>query len=93
MSDIDNKVKMIVEGLLLASGRPLSINDIAGVFQEDERPDKKELKENSIICCEQQETVVKKPARSGDLAQSVKEILAPLPVVADPTAGCIAAVA
>ena len=45
MSDIDNKVKMIVEGLLLASGRPLSINDIAGVFQEDERPDKKELKE------------------------------------------------
>ena len=45
MSDIDNKVKMIVEGLLLASGRPLSINDIAGVFQEDERPDKNELKE------------------------------------------------
>ena len=45
MSDIDNKVKMIVEGLLLASGRPLSINDIAGVFQEDERPDRNELKQ------------------------------------------------
>lgn len=44
MSDIDNKVKMIVEGLLLAAGRPLSLDNIAQVFSEDERPDKNELK-------------------------------------------------
>ncbi len=44
MSDVDNKVKMIVEGLLLAAGRPLSLENISQVFSEDERPDKKELK-------------------------------------------------
>ena len=35
---------MIVEGLLLAAGRPLSLDNIAQVFSEDERPDKNELK-------------------------------------------------
>ena len=44
MEDIDNKVKMVVEGLLLASGRPLTIANIANVFEEKERPDSKELR-------------------------------------------------
>ncbi len=44
MSDVDNKVKMIVEGLLLAAGRPLTLDNIAQVFAEQERPDRKELK-------------------------------------------------
>lgn len=43
MSDVDNKVKMIVEGLLLAAGRPLTLDNIAQVFSEDEKPDKEEL--------------------------------------------------
>ncbi|MBL4820087.1 MAG: SMC-Scp complex subunit ScpB [Gammaproteobacteria bacterium] len=45
MSDVDNKIKMIVEGLLLAAGKPLNLDVIAGVFSEDERPDKEELTE------------------------------------------------
>ena len=44
MSEVDNKVKMIVEGLLLAAGRPLTLDNIIAVFSEDEKPDKKELK-------------------------------------------------
>ncbi|MBT73355.1 MAG: SMC-Scp complex subunit ScpB [Gammaproteobacteria bacterium] len=44
MSDVDNKVKMVVEGLLLAAGRPLSLDNIAQVFSKHERPDRKELK-------------------------------------------------
>ena len=44
MGDVDNKVKMVVEGLLLASGRPLTIANIANVFEEKERPDSKELR-------------------------------------------------
>ena len=44
MSDVDNKVKMIVEGLLLAAGRPLTLDNIAQIFSKKERPDKKELK-------------------------------------------------
>ncbi len=44
MTDLDNKVKMIVEGLLLAAGRPLTLDNIALVFNEKERPDSKELK-------------------------------------------------
>lgn len=43
MSDVDNKVKMIVEGLLLAAGRPLTLDNIIQVFSEDERPDRAEL--------------------------------------------------
>ena len=49
MGDIDNKVKMIIEGLLLASSRPLSLSEIAQVFDESERPDKKELKQTIAI--------------------------------------------
>lgn len=46
MSEVDNKVKMIVEGLLLAAGRPLSLDNIIAVFNDDdEKPDKKELKD------------------------------------------------
>lgn len=44
MADVDNKVKMIVEGLLLAAGRPLTLDNIAKIFDKKERPDKKELK-------------------------------------------------
>ena len=43
MIDVDNKVKMIIEGLLLAAGRPLSLASIAAVFAEGERPDDEEL--------------------------------------------------
>ncbi|MCB1670561.1 MAG: SMC-Scp complex subunit ScpB [Gammaproteobacteria bacterium] len=45
MADVDNKIKMIVEGLLLAAGKPLSLAVIAGVFSEDERPDNDELRQ------------------------------------------------
>ena len=45
MADVDNKIKMIVEGLLLAAGKPLSLGVIASVFSENERPDNAELKE------------------------------------------------
>jgi segregation and condensation protein B len=44
MSDVDNKVKMVVEGLLLAAGRPLTLDNIAQIFARKERPDKKELR-------------------------------------------------
>jgi len=44
MSDVDNKVKMIVEGLLLAAGRPLTLDSIIQVFSKDEQPDRQELK-------------------------------------------------
>jgi len=44
MSDVDNKVKMIVEGLLLSAGRPLSLDNIIAVFSEEEKPDRQELK-------------------------------------------------
>ncbi len=40
---IDHKVKIIVEGVLMAAGRPLNVDQIGEVFSEDERPDKKEL--------------------------------------------------
>ena len=43
MNDVDNKVKMIIEGLLLAAGRPLPLESIAAVFSEEECPDNKEL--------------------------------------------------
>lgn len=44
MSDVDNKVKMIVEGLLLAAGKPLTLDNIIQVFSDDEKPDRQELK-------------------------------------------------
>ncbi|MFM1897201.1 MAG: hypothetical protein RLZZ385_2275 [Pseudomonadota bacterium] len=45
MTDVDNKVKMVVEGLLMAAGKPLSLDVILGVFSDDERPDRNELRE------------------------------------------------
>ncbi len=45
MSDVDNKLKMIVEGLLLAAGKPLDLELMAAVFSEEERPDKTELRQ------------------------------------------------
>lgn len=45
LPDVDNKVKMIVEGLLLAAGKPLSLDSIIQVFSVDERPDKNELRD------------------------------------------------
>lgn len=64
MSDIDNKVKMIVEGLLLAAGRPLTLDNISAVFSEDERPDKKEL-----------QTVMEEISQScGDRGFELKEV-------------------
>ncbi len=44
MSDVDNKVKMIVEGVLLAAGRPLTLDNIIQVFSKEEQPDRAELK-------------------------------------------------
>ncbi len=44
MSDVDNKVKMVVEGLLMAAGRPLTLDNIIQVFARGEKPDRKELK-------------------------------------------------
>ena len=44
MSDVDNKVKMIVEGVLLAAGRPLTLDNIVQVFSKEEQPDRAELK-------------------------------------------------
>ena len=44
MSEVDNKVKMIVEGVLLAAGKPVSMETISQVFSRDERPDRKELR-------------------------------------------------
>lgn len=35
---------MIVEGLLLSAGRPLSLDNIIAVFSADEKPDRQELK-------------------------------------------------
>jgi segregation and condensation protein B len=43
MNDVDNKVKMIIEGLLLAAGRPLTLESIAAVFNDDQRPENEEL--------------------------------------------------
>lgn len=44
MSENDNKLKQIIEGLLLAAGKPLSVAAIAEVFAEEERPTEEELR-------------------------------------------------
>jgi segregation and condensation protein B len=53
MSGLDNKIKMIVEGLLLAAGKPLNLETISGVFSEEERPDKSELREVLKVIAEE----------------------------------------
>ena len=45
MSDVDNKIKMIVEGCLLAAGSPLTLDNIIAVFERSEQPDRNELKQ------------------------------------------------
>ena len=52
MSDIDNKVRMIVEGCLLAAGRPLTLDNIIAVFAENEKPDKAELRKILAVISE-----------------------------------------
>lgn len=42
--DADDRLKTIVEGLLLAAGRPLSLDGIMRVFSDAERPDRQRLK-------------------------------------------------
>ena len=44
MSENSNKLKQIIEGLLLAAGKPLSLSAIAEVFNEEERPADEELR-------------------------------------------------
>lgn len=39
MSTTDNKLKQILEGLLLAAGKPLSITALIEIFAEDKRPE------------------------------------------------------
>lgn len=44
MNETDNKLRQIIEGLLLAAGKPLSLSAIAEVFLEEERPCDEELR-------------------------------------------------
>lgn len=44
MSEIETKLKQIIEGLLLAAGKPLSLSAIAEVFAEEERPSDDDLR-------------------------------------------------
>jgi len=39
------KLKQIVEAALLAAGRPLNIDQLLALFEERERPEKKDLRE------------------------------------------------
>lgn len=45
MSENNNTLQQIIEGLLLAAGKPLSISAIAEVFLEEQRPSDEELRE------------------------------------------------
>lgn len=44
MSENENKLKQIIEGLLLSAGKPLSLAAISEVFLEEERPSDDELR-------------------------------------------------
>lgn len=44
MNETNQKLKQIIEGLLLAAGKPLSLTAIAEIFLEEERPTDDELK-------------------------------------------------
>jgi len=44
MSENENKLKQIIEGLLLSAGKPLSLAAISKVFLEEERPSDDELR-------------------------------------------------
>jgi segregation and condensation protein B len=45
MSNDELKLKQIVEGALLAAGRPLSLDQLQGLFSESEVPEKKDLRD------------------------------------------------
>lgn len=45
MSNDEFKLKQIVEGALLAAGRPLSLDQLQGLFSESEVPEKKDLRD------------------------------------------------
>ncbi|MEJ2403916.1 MAG: SMC-Scp complex subunit ScpB [Candidatus Thiodiazotropha sp.] len=45
MSNDEHKLKQIVEGALLAAGRPLSLDQLQGLFSESEVPEKKDLRD------------------------------------------------
>lgn len=47
------KLKQIIEGLLLASGKPLSLEQIGAIFSDDERPETDEIK-NAIASIEEE---------------------------------------
>ena len=45
MKEANSKIKRVVEGLLMAAGKPLSLDVILGVFSDEERPDRAVLRE------------------------------------------------
>ncbi len=45
MSNDEHKLKQIVEGALLAAGRPVSLDQLQGLFSESEMPEKKDLRD------------------------------------------------
>ena len=57
------KLKQIIEGLLLASGKPLSLEQIAAIFSDDERPETAEIR--SAIASIEEEN----PARGFELVK------------------------
>ena len=49
MSNEESELKNILEAALLAAGRPLSLDQLGALFEEDQRPIRADLKTN-IIC-------------------------------------------
>lgn len=45
MNDVDNRIKKIVEGLLLAAGKPLSLDMLLTMFSDEERPERNVLRQ------------------------------------------------
>ena len=55
MSENNTTLKQIIEGLLLAAGKPLSLSAIAEIFLEEQRPSDEELREalaQIVLDCE-----------------------------------------
>ena len=45
MSDSEPRIKTIVEAVLLASGKPLTLDNLLAVFGEDEKPERDQIRE------------------------------------------------
>jgi len=45
MSDSEPRIKHIVESVLLASGKPLTLDNILAVFTEDDKPERNQIRE------------------------------------------------